>query len=89
MSWAGRCGSIGPRALVTSVLHWALLAQQFALSGTTQTEILWSRLKIEEIEARVWSVFADSADAQARVADYFNYYDHERGHFSIDYMKSH
>ena len=58
-----------------------------ALPGTTQAESLWSRLKTEELEARDWPVFADLADAQASVADYFDYYNHERRHSSIGYMK--
>ena len=58
-----------------------------ALPGTTQAESLWSRLKTEELEARDWPVFADLADAQARVAAYFNYYNHERHHSSIGYQK--
>ena len=58
-----------------------------ALPGTTQAESLWSRLKTEELEARDWSVFTDLADAQASVADYFNYYNHERRHSSIGHIK--
>ena len=58
-----------------------------ALPGTTQAESLWSRLKTEELEARDWPVFADLADAQASVADYFDYYNHERRHSSIGYQK--
>ena len=58
-----------------------------ALPGTTQAESLWSRLKTEVLEARDWPVFADLADARASVADYFDYYNHERRHSSIDYQK--
>ena len=58
-----------------------------ALPGTTQAESLWSRLKTEELEARDWPVFADLADAQASVANYFDYYNHERRHSSIGYQK--
>ena len=58
-----------------------------ALPGTTQAESLWSRLKTEELEARDWPVFADLADAQVSVADYFDYYNHERRHSSIGYQK--
>ena len=57
-----------------------------ALPGTTQAESLWSRLKTEEPERRKWPVFADLADAQASVADYFDYNNHERLHPSIDYQ---
>ena len=53
-----------------------------------QAESLWSRLKTEELEARDWPVFADLADAQASVADYFDYYNHERRHSSMGYQKS-
>ena len=35
-----------------------------------------------------WPVFADLADAQASVADYFDYYNHDRRHSSIGYLKS-
>ena len=52
-----------------------------------QAESLWSRLKTEELEARDWPVFADLADAQSSVADYFDYYNHERRHSSIGYQK--
>ena len=52
-----------------------------------QAESLWSRLKTEVLEARDWPVFADLADAQASVADYFDYYNHERRHSGIGYMK--
>ena len=58
-----------------------------ALPGTTQAESLWSRLKTEELEARDWPVFADLADTQASVADYFDFYNHERRHSSIGYVK--
>jgi putative transposase len=48
---------------------------------------LWARLKTEELEARDWPVFADLADAQASVAAYFDYYNHDRLHSSISYLK--
>ncbi|MBT2557946.1 IS3 family transposase [Hymenobacter sp. ISL-91] len=52
-----------------------------------QAESLWARLKTEELEARDWPVFADLADAQASVANYFDYYNHDRRHSSIGYFK--
>ena len=52
-----------------------------------QAESLWSRLKTEALEARDWPVFADVADAQASVAEYFDYYSHDRRHSSIGYLK--
>jgi len=52
-----------------------------------QAESLWSRLKTELLELRDWPVFADLADAQASVAGYFDYYNHERRHSSIGYLK--
>nr|GFB28720.1 hypothetical protein [Tanacetum cinerariifolium] len=51
-----------------------------------QAESLWSRLKTEVLELRERPVFADLADAQCSVADYFDYYNHERLHSSIDYQ---
>ncbi|SMB79893.1 Integrase catalytic region [Hymenobacter roseosalivarius DSM 11622] len=51
-----------------------------------QAESLWSRLKTEELERREWPVFTNLADAQASVADYFDYYNHERLHSSIHYQ---
>ena len=51
-----------------------------------QAESLWSRLKTEVLEVRERPVFADLAEAQASVADYFDYYNHERLHSSIDYQ---
>ena len=50
-----------------------------------QAESRWSRLKTEVLEARDWPVFSDLADAQASVAAYFDYYNHDRRHSSIDY----
>jgi len=38
------------------------------------------------LELRERPVFADFADAQASVADYFDYYNHERLHSSTDYQ---
>ncbi len=52
-----------------------------------QAESLWARLKTELLEARKWPVFTDLADAQASVAEYFDYYNHKRRHFSIGYLK--
>ena len=52
-----------------------------------QAESLWSRLKTEVFEARDWPVFSDLADAQISVAAYFDYYNHDRRHSSIDYQK--
>ena len=51
-----------------------------------QAESLWSRLKTEALELREWSVFTDLADAQASIADYFDYYNHDRLHSSIGYQ---
>ena len=51
-----------------------------------QAESLWSRLKTEVLELREWPVFADLADAEVSVADYFDYYNHERLHSSIGYQ---
>ena len=57
-----------------------------ALPGTTQAESLWSRLETEVLELREWPVFADLADAQASVATYFDYYNHDRLHSGIGYQ---
>ena len=51
-----------------------------------QAESLWSRLKSEVLEVRERPVFADLADAQRSVADYFDYYNHERLPSDIDYQ---
>ena len=51
-----------------------------------QAESLWSRLKTELLELRDWPVFTDLADAQASVAEYFDYYNHKRRHSSIGYL---
>jgi putative transposase len=51
-----------------------------------QAERLWSRLKTEVLEVRERPVFADLADAQASIADYFDYYNHERLYSGIDYQ---
>ena len=62
-------------------------SQRGECHDNAQAESLWSRLKTEELEARNWPVFADLADAQASVANYFDYYNHERRHPSIGYQK--
>lgn len=51
-----------------------------------QAESLWSRLKTEVRKLRERPVFAHLADAQASVADYFDYYNYERLHSSIGYQ---
>ena len=57
-----------------------------ALPGTTQAESLWSRLKTEVRELHEWPVFADLADAQTSIADFSDYYNHDRLHSSIGYQ---
>ncbi len=52
-----------------------------------QAESRWARLKTEELEARDWPVFVDLADAQVSVATYFDYYNQDRRHSSIGYLK--
>lgn len=51
-----------------------------------QAASLWSRLKTEGLEPRERPVFTDLADAQASVADYFDYYNYERLYYSSDYQ---
>jgi transposase InsO family protein len=51
-----------------------------------QAESLWSRLKTEVLELRERPVFTDLTDARLSVTDYFDYYNHERLHSSIDYQ---
>ncbi|MBO3273130.1 IS3 family transposase [Hymenobacter defluvii] len=51
-----------------------------------QAESLWSRLKTEVLKVRKRHVFADLADAQRSVAEYFDYYNYERLHSSINYQ---
>ena len=51
-----------------------------------QAESLWSRLKTEVFEGRERPVFTDLADAQVSIANYFDYYNHELLHSSIDYQ---
>ena len=74
-----------------ALLHGANAQRSHSRRGgcydNAQAESLWSRLKTEELEARDWPVFADLTDAQASVADYFDYYNHERRHSSIGYQK--
>ncbi|MBT9395147.1 integrase core domain-containing protein [Hymenobacter sp. NST-14] len=38
------------------------------------------------LEVREWPVFANLAEVQRSVAEYFDYYNHERLHSSIDYQ---
>ena len=56
------------------------------IHDNVQAESLWSRLKTEVLEVRERTLFADLVDAQRSVADYFDYYSHERLHSSIDYQ---
>ena len=51
-----------------------------------QAESRWSRPKTEVLERRGWPVFADLADAQIGIADYFDHYNHDRPHSSIGYQ---
>lgn len=51
-----------------------------------QAESLWSRRNTEELEQRAWPAFADLADAQHRVATYFDYYNHEHRHSALAYL---
>ena len=51
-----------------------------------QAESLWSRLKTEVLELRERPIFTDLADAQTSVANYFDYYNYERLHSSIEYQ---
>ncbi|HEX8426409.1 IS3 family transposase [Hymenobacter sp.] len=51
-----------------------------------QAESLWSRLKTEVLEVRERPIFANLADAQVSIAEYFDYYNHERLHSSIGYQ---
>ena len=54
-----------------------------------QAESLLSHLKTEVLEACDWPVFADLVDAQVSVVEYFDYYNHDRRHSSIGYLKPH
>ena len=82
----GQYGGNAYRALLHR--HQALRSQSRRgdCSDNAQAESRWSRLKTEELERREWPVFVDLADAQASVADYFDYYNHERLHSSIQYQ---
>ena len=82
----GQYGGNAYRALLRQ--HGALRSQSRRgdCYDNAQAESLWSRLKIEVLELREWPVFADLADAQASVADYFDYYNHQRLHSSIGYQ---
>lgn len=46
-----------------------------------------ARLKTEEFETHDGPFFTDLTDAQASVADDLDYYDHDRCHPSIGYLK--
>jgi transposase InsO family protein len=68
--------------------HHAVRSQSRRGDGydNAQAESLCSRLKTEVLELRERPVFADLTDAQTRVADYVDYYNHERLHSSISYQ---
>ena len=82
----GQYGGNAYRALLHR--HEALRSQsrRGECYDNAQAESLWSRLRTEELERRTWPVFANLADAQARVANYFDYCNRERLHSSIDYQ---
>ena len=67
----------------------ALLRPRGRALAEPPRRVLWSRLKTEVLELREWPVFTDLADAQASVADYFDYYNHERLHSNINNNKIH
>lgn len=79
------CGNVYRKLLHN---HQALRSQSRRgdCYDNAQAESLWSRFKTEVLELREWPVFADLADAQASVADYFDYYNHDRLHSSIGYQ---
>ncbi|AWM31585.1 hypothetical protein DDQ68_01535 [Hymenobacter nivis] len=83
-------GSIVATSVYRQLLHdhQALRSQSRRgdCDDNAQAESLWSRLKTEVLELRERPVFADLADAQASVAIYFDYYNHERLHSSIAYQ---
>ena len=76
------------RLKVEKIAQGAILLSQYLLDQTFNQGRLWSRLKTEELEARDWPVFTDLADAKASIADYFDYYNHDRLHASIGYQTS-
>ncbi|GAB3638869.1 hypothetical protein GCM10027422_44600 [Hymenobacter arcticus] len=82
----GQCCGNGYRHLLHD--HAALRSQSRRgdCYDNAQAESLWSRLKTEVLEVRERPVFADLADAQTSVADYFDYYNHECLHSSIGYQ---
>ncbi|MBC6608788.1 IS3 family transposase [Hymenobacter sp. BT188] len=52
-----------------------------------QAESLWSRVKTEVLLGR--SAFASMAEAQAELAMYFDYYNHQRRHSTLGYECTH
>ncbi|WP_139147365.1 integrase core domain-containing protein, partial [Hymenobacter lapidarius] len=74
--------STGSKLRLRPLNFWTILLTK---ADNAQAESLWSRLKTEVLEVRERPVFADLVDAQRSVADYFDYYNHERLHSSIDY----
>jgi transposase InsO family protein len=52
-----------------------------------QAESLWSRVKTEVLLGR--SAFASVAEAQAELATYFDYYNHQRRHSALGYECPH
>ena len=74
--------------------HQALRSQSRRgdCDDNAQAESRWSRLKTEMLELtevlelRERPVFSDLADAQASVAEYFDYYNHERLHSRLNHQ---
>lgn len=81
--WGGQyCGNAYRKLLHD---HEALRSQSRRgdCYDNAQAESLWSRLKTKVLEVRERPIFADLADVQRSVVDYFDYYYHERLHSSI------
>ena len=75
------------KALLRDAKAQLLHSRRGECDDKAQAESRWSRLKTELLKLRDWPVFTDLADAQASVAEYFDYYSHKRRHSSIGYLK--
>lgn len=80
------CGT-GYRRLLTERHLVRSMSRRGNCYDNAQAESLWSRVKTEVLLDR--SSFASVAEAQADLATYFDYYNHQRRHSALGYECPH
>lgn len=80
------CGKAYQRLLIDSSLLRSM-SRKGECYDNAQAESLWSRVKTEVLLER--STFASVAEAQAELATYFDYYNHQRRHSALGHECPH